>query len=82
MNKATTATKHTSAPSPQLPPGERFLRIPEVVAMIGMGRSTVYDMLAAGTFPAPVKLAVRVVAWRESEVRAWMAAQIAKGQAA
>lgn len=38
---------------------------------------TLWRMVKAKTFPAPVRLAERVTAWRVSEVRAWMKAQVA-----
>ena len=37
----------------------------------GLGRSTVYRMVAEHTFPAPVKLAKRAVGWRHDDVRQW-----------
>lgn len=34
--------------------------------------STLWRMVKAGKFPAPVKLSARVTAWRVEDVRAWM----------
>lgn len=53
-------------------PSSRLIRRPEVEEMTGLPKSTLYDYLAAGTFPAPVKLSARSVAWRLSEVEAWI----------
>ena len=39
----------------------QFLRLPAVLKATGLGRSTVYRMVAEHTFPAPVKLAKRAV---------------------
>lgn len=50
----------------------RLLRRPEVQALTGLSATTLYDHLARGTFPAAVKLSARTVAWRESEVLAWI----------
>lgn len=33
---------------------------------------TLWRMVKAGKFPAPVKLSERVTAWRVEDVRAWM----------
>lgn len=52
--------------------GLQLLRRPQVEAMTGLPKSTLYDYLQAGTFPAPVKLSARSVAWRLSEVEAWI----------
>ena len=49
-----------------------FLRLPDVQRVLGIGRSTVYNNLAADpTFPRPVKLGKRAVGWRRTEIEAW-----------
>ncbi|WP_321959634.1 helix-turn-helix transcriptional regulator [Paraburkholderia tropica] len=52
---------------------ERLIRLREVRARVSLGASTVYRYLAAGKFPRPVDLGGGRVAWRESEVDAWIA---------
>jgi len=52
---------------------ERILRRPEVESRTGLSRSTIYDWMKRGEFPRPVKLGARLVAWRESDVAAWLA---------
>lgn len=64
-----------NAPTPTAPPS-RLVRRPEVCDMTGLPKSTLYDYLQAGTFPAPVKLSARSVAWRLSEVEAWIAGRV------
>ncbi len=54
-----------------LPP--RFMRLPLVMSWTGLGRSTIYRMIAAQTFPAPVILATRAVAWRLADLERWSA---------
>jgi len=49
----------------------RLLRLPAVKEATGLGRSTIYRMIAEHTFPAPVKLAKRAVGWRQEDVREW-----------
>ncbi|HOX50449.1 MAG TPA: AlpA family transcriptional regulator [Fibrobacteria bacterium] len=58
------------------PPLSRLLRRPEVCALTGLPKSTLYDYLAAGTFPAPVKLSARSVAWKLEDVRAWIESRV------
>jgi prophage regulatory protein len=53
----------------------RILRLPAVLQMTGLARSTVYRMMAEGTFPAPVKLARRAVGWRQEDVQQWINAR-------
>ena len=50
----------------------RLLRRHEVQALTGLPVSTLYDYIAAGKFPSPVKLSVRSVAWRFEEVDNWI----------
>lgn len=55
---------------------EVLLRLPAVAARVGYGRTTIYNLIKAGKFPAPVKLAGGgAVAWRASVVSAWIEAQ-------
>ena len=50
---------------------QRILRLPAVLQVTGLARSTVYRMMAERTFPAPVKLAKRAVGWRHDDVQQW-----------
>ncbi|MQA21686.1 helix-turn-helix transcriptional regulator [Rugamonas rivuli] len=49
----------------------RLIRIKEVLAICGMSRSSIYDAIKKGEFPAPVKLRGRSSAWIWSEVIQW-----------
>lgn len=49
------------------------MRRKEVEAITGRSRSSIYDGIATGTFPKPVKTGARAVAWPESVIRAWIA---------
>lgn len=51
---------------------QKILRRPEVEATIGLGRSSIYAMMDAGTFPRPIRLGQRAVGWIESEIQAWL----------
>jgi len=48
-----------------------FLRMASVMRRIGLGRSTIYRLIASRDFPAPVKLAGRAVGWRPKCQIAW-----------
>ena len=61
---------------------DKLLRRPEVEARTGLGRSTIYDWMRQGKFPRPVKLGTRLVAWRQSDIDAWLDAQSSEGEAA
>lgn len=55
-----------SAPAPAAPlfpvsnHHERFLRLPEVMHLCGLSRSTVYDLISRDAFPKQIRLAVKM----------------------
>lgn len=51
---------------------DKHLRRPEVESLTGLGRTTIYDLMARGQFPRPVKLTGKAVAWPESKVAEWL----------
>ncbi len=53
--------------------GAMFFRLPAVLLMTGLGRSTIYRLVAQDKFPAPVRLAERAVAWRRDDLERWSA---------
>jgi prophage regulatory protein len=55
---------------------ETLIRRPDVEARTGLPRSTLYDAIERGSFPRPIKLSERSVAWVASEVDAWVASRI------
>ncbi|HVL45781.1 MAG TPA: AlpA family transcriptional regulator [Acidovorax sp.] len=59
----------------------RLIRLPAVEALTGLKRSSIYAGMRAGTFPGSVRLSIRAVAWRESEVLAWCAERAKTGGA-
>jgi prophage regulatory protein len=46
----------------------KLIRLKEVMACTGLGRSSIYKLKALGQFPESVSLGERAVAWIESEV--------------
>ena len=53
-----------------------FLRLPEVKAITGLSKSSLYALIKEKSFPAPVRLGARAVAWVRSEVRQWAAERV------
>ncbi|MBS0317829.1 MAG: AlpA family phage regulatory protein [Proteobacteria bacterium] len=45
-----------------------MLRAPEAARMLGISRSSLYAGVAAGRLPKPVKLGVRLAAWRRTDI--------------
>jgi len=60
--------------------GSNLLRLPPVMDKVGLAKSSIYARVAAKTFPAPVALGPRVVAWVSAEVDNWIAEQIKAGR--
>jgi prophage regulatory protein len=54
----------------------KILRLPQIIALTGLSRSTVYNRVATGNFPTSISLGGRSVGWVASEVDAWLHNQI------
>lgn len=48
-----------------------FLRLPEVKAVTGLSKTSLYALIRNRNFPSPVRLGPRAVAWVRSEVKQW-----------
>lgn len=55
---------------------ERLLRLPEVSARLGLGRSSIYALIQRGELSPPVKLGARASAWPASVIDAFIAERI------
>lgn len=51
---------------------DRLLRLPEVLRMIGIGKTTLYAMIKSDEFPRSVKISGRTVGWSEKEIAQWI----------
>lgn len=51
---------------------EILIRITEVLRRTGLSRPRLYVLIQEGTFPKQVKIGKRAVAWRESDLTAWI----------
>ena len=50
-----------------------ILRLPEVIRLTRLSRSSVYRLESLGRFPSRVKLSESASGWRAEEVQAWIA---------
>jgi prophage regulatory protein len=55
----------------------RLIKLKEVMDCTGLARSTIYKFISESSFPKPVPLGERAVAWLESEVQDWILERIA-----
>jgi prophage regulatory protein len=51
---------------------DKVQRRRDVLELTGLSTSTIYDMMARGDFPRPVRLGKRAVGWRESDLTKWL----------
>jgi prophage regulatory protein len=64
-----------------IPSSQRvILRLRQVSARTGLARSTIYERIKAGEFPAQVALGARAVGWLEADIDAWIAAKVAQSR--
>lgn len=50
----------------------RILRLPDVLQLVGLSKSSIYALMKAGQFPQPIHLGARAVGWLLSAVQAWI----------
>lgn len=55
---------------------QAILRRPDVERVTGLPRSSLYDLVAKGKFPAPIRLSPRAVGWLEQDIADWQKARI------
>ncbi len=60
---------------------ERLLRLPDVEALTGLKKSSIYDAMRRNEFPAAVKLSRRAVCWSSSAIDRWITERIKAGAA-
>ena len=63
-----------NAPDAQIP--FRFLRLPELIRICGVGRSTILAHIDRGTFPKPIRLpGTRALLWSSLAISRWLESQ-------
>jgi len=50
---------------------KKFLRLPAVIELVGIKRTVIYERIKAGTFPKPIQIGPRAVAWDQDELAQW-----------
>lgn len=57
-------------------------RLNGVKSMVGLSRSTIYALMAAGKFPKSISLGERSVGWLEADIQEWIDSRITASNAA
>ncbi len=63
---------NTKDVAPILPP-EGVVRLPVVLKVLGIGKTTWWNGIKIGRYPRPVKLGPRMSVWRVEDIRALLA---------
>lgn len=50
----------------------RIIRLPEVIHLCGLKRSSIYQKIKERKFPAPCQIGVRAVGWDSLEIDRWI----------
>ena len=53
------------------------LRLPAVMALTGLSRSSIYHQIAEDRFPKQIRLSRRAVGWLRHDVEAWIQERVA-----
>ena len=51
---------------------DSFIRISQVINLVGLKRSWIYQKIKEGKFPRPIKIGSRASVWTRSSVSAWI----------
>ncbi len=54
----------------------KLIKLKDVINLTSLSRASIYRLITQGTFPKQVNLSIRTVAWRESEIEAWIAEKL------
>ena len=67
-------------PAHDTPPPSMLMRISDVQRELRIGRTSVYTLLSDDpTFPRPIQVTPRAVAWRREDIAEWVASRPVAG---
>jgi prophage regulatory protein len=61
---------------------QQFLKLEAVKAVSTKSRSAIYQGIKDGTFPAPIKIGLRSVAWTSTSIADWQESCVKASEAA
>lgn len=63
--------------SPAQPVPDRLIKLDQVMAIVGLGKTLIYRLVGKDAFPQPLKLGSNASRWSEAEIFSWIAEQAA-----
>jgi prophage regulatory protein len=61
---------------------QNIIRLPQVKQRTGLSRSTIYALIKAGKFKAPISLGARAIGWLDSDVDEFISARVSASRLA
>jgi prophage regulatory protein len=61
-------------------PNDIILRLPQVMARIGLSRSSIYLGISRNEFPRQLRLGARAVGWLQADIDEWVRQRVASHQ--
>lgn len=62
-------------------PNTGFVRLPQILSVIPIGRTTWWTGVKAGKYPAPIKLGANTTVWKAEDIHALIARLAQEGAA-
>jgi prophage regulatory protein len=53
----------------------QMYRLKDLLARVGMSKSSIWAGVKAGTFPKPIRLSCRSVAWTQQQLDEWLSSR-------
>ncbi len=60
-------------------PRRCLMRLPTVKGRVGLGRTSIYEKIKEGSFPKPISIGDRSVAWDSEAIDRWIENKISEG---
>jgi prophage regulatory protein len=54
---------------------DNIIRIADVLVRVGLSRVSVWRLVRAGQFPAPIELSANAIGWPENDIASWQASR-------
>lgn len=62
------------------PKKSRLIRMPDVMLLTGLSRSSIYFQMKTKEFPQKIQIGERAIAWLESDIHEWINNKLMKGE--
>ena len=62
------------------PKKSRLIRMPDVISLTGLSRSSIYFKMKKKEFPPKIQIGERSIAWLEADIYEWINDKLTKGK--